>query len=72
MLKSLIENWEAFPKNSPGSLQTVIKKLKLIIIPKNERIIRVNEVAQEMFFIVKGFCKVIKADGLELATLKSG
>ena len=25
-----------------------------------------------MFFIVKGFCKVVKADGLELATLKSG
>ena len=25
-----------------------------------------------MFFIVKGFCKVIKADGFELATLKSG
>ena len=72
MLKTLIENWEAFPKNSPGTLQTVIKKLKLMIIPKNEHIIRVGEVAEEMFFIVKGFCKVVKVDGLELATLKQG
>ena len=43
-----------------------------MIIPKNERIIRAGEVAEEMFFIVKGFCKVIKEDGLELATLKQG
>lgn len=73
MLHTLILNWEAFPKNSGrGAMQTVIKKLKLMVIPKSEYVIRAGAVAEEMFFIVKGFCRVLTQDGKELALLKQG
>lgn len=43
LLHSLILNWEAFPKsNSQGAAQTVIKKLRLTVIPKNEYVIRIG------------------------------
>ena len=54
MLQNLLLNWEAFPKsNSHGAMQTVIKKLKLMVIPKNEYVIRVGQVADQMYFMVK-------------------
>ena len=73
MLQNLLLNWEAFPKsNSQGAMQTVIKKLKLMIIPKGEYVIRVGQVAEDMYFIVKGICRVLTDQGEELAILKQG
>ena len=43
-----------------------------MIIPKNEYIIRAGQVAEEMFFIVKGICRVYNADSVELANLRQG
>ena len=53
-------------------MQTVIKKLKLMIIPKGEYVIRVGQVAEDMYFIVKGICRVLSDQGEELAILKQG
>ena len=53
-------------------MQTVIKKLKLMIIPKGEYVIRVGQVAEDMYFIVKGICRVLTDQGEELAILKQG
>ena len=73
LLHNLILNWEAFPRyNSRGAMQTVIRKLRLQVIPKNEYVIRAGQLAEEMYFIVKGFCRVLNVDGSELAILKQG
>ena len=53
-------------------MQTVIQKLKLMVIPKGEYIIRVGQVAEEMYFMVKGICRVLNDQGEELAILKQG
>lgn len=72
LFKSLIENWEAFPKDNQGALATIIDKLELAVFPKGEYIIRAGELADEMYFIVSGYCKVVTEDGHELAVLKHG
>ena len=41
----------------------MIKKLKLTVIPKSEYIIRIGQMAEEMYFIVKGVCRVLSGDG---------
>ena len=53
-------------------LQTVIGKLKLQSVPRNEFVIRAGALAEEMYFIVKGCCRVQSAEGIELAVLKKG
>jgi len=73
ILASFILNWEAFPKNSSiGVVHTIIKKLKLQIVPRNEFVIRAGSLAEEMYFIVKGCCRVQSVEGIELAILKRG
>lgn len=42
------------------------------MFPKGEYIIRAGELADEMYFIVSGYCKVVTEDGHELAVLKHG
>lgn len=44
-------------------MQTVIQKLRLQVIPKGEYIIRAGQIAEDMYFIVKGFCRVFDQDG---------
>ena len=39
-------------------MQTLIKMLKLNLIPQHEYIIRFGQLAEDMYFIVKGICKV--------------
>ena len=51
-------------------MQTIIRKLSLQVIPKGEYLIRAGQVAEEMYFIVKGFCRVTTQEGTELAILK--
>lgn len=59
IFQNLLMKSEVFPKDDKGAISTIIKKLKLLIIPKNEYIIRKGEIAQEMYFIVKGQVKVL-------------
>lgn len=42
------------------------------IIPKNEYIIKFGEIAQDMYFIIKGGANVISSEGIHLAELKVG
>jgi len=49
-----------------------VKLLKIKVFPKGEYIVTVDELADEMYFIIKGLVKVTKADGQELAQLKQG
>jgi CRP-like cAMP-binding protein len=71
-MKALIENWEMFPKNSPGTLHTLIRKLKMVSYPKFEYIILKGEIADSMYFIVKGIVEVRSEEDEVIATLKHG
>ena len=71
-LKALIENWELFPKNSPGTLYSLIRKLKMVTYPKFEYVILKGEVADRMYFIVKGKVEVRNEENEVIATLKHG
>lgn len=50
----------------------MVRRLKLVVFPKGEFVIRCGEVANEMFFIVRGIVKVTSEGGIEFATLKQG
>jgi CRP-like cAMP-binding protein len=68
----LLEISEVFPKEDNGAISTIIQKLKMLIVPKNEYIIRKGEIANEMYFIVKGSVKVIDEQGNSIAVLDKG
>ena len=53
-------------------MSTFLRKLKLVVVPKNEYVIRVGQVAEEMYFIVRGICRVLSEQGEEFAILKQG
>ena len=55
-----------------GVISSIIHDLELRIIPQGELIIKYGEVAQEMYFIVKGQVNIISADGIHLATIGAG
>ena len=58
IFKGLVENWEAFPRDSLGTVDTVIRMLKLTVFPRHEYIITAGEIAEEMYFIVKGVVEI--------------
>jgi len=72
MFKGLVENASLFPKDDPGAIATVVKKLKIRIVPHGEFVIKQGEIASEMFFIVKGEVHVTQEDGIILAILHKG
>lgn len=51
---------------------SIISKLEIRIIPKNEYIVKYGEIARSMYFIVKGQVYVISDEGINLATLDKG
>ena len=72
IVKTLIENWEAFPHESPGTTETVISMLDIRVYPRYEYIITAGEVAEEMFFIIKGVVEIRSQSNDLIATLKQG
>jgi signal-transduction protein with cAMP-binding, CBS, and nucleotidyltransferase domain len=68
----LIENWEAFPHESQGTVQTVIRMLHMSVYPAYEYIITAGEIANEMYFIVKGVVEIRSTENEVLNTLKQG
>jgi cyclic nucleotide gated channel len=45
IFKGLMQNWEAFPSNSQGTVDHVIRMLKLVVYPRYEYIITAGEIA---------------------------
>jgi signal-transduction protein with cAMP-binding, CBS, and nucleotidyltransferase domain len=72
LFKNLIENWEAFPIESQGAIETVIRMLKLIVYPQYEYIITAGEVADEMYFIVQGVVEIRDTNNAVINTLRPG
>lgn len=42
---------------------SIIEELELLNFPENEYIVKIGEVADDMYFIVEGLCQVLAADG---------
>jgi len=42
------------------------------VYPKGEYIIRINEIAQEMYFIIQGKVSVVNAEGKSIFILNKG
>lgn len=72
IFKNLIENWEAFPRESQGTVETVIRMLHLVVYPAYEYIITAGEIAEEMYFIIKGVVEIRGKNNDILNTLKQG
>ena len=54
LFKELIESVKVFPKDDIGALSSLIQRLKLLIYPKDEYVIQMGEIAQDMYFIIHG------------------
>jgi CRP-like cAMP-binding protein len=67
----LIENVTIFPKEEKAALSALIYRLDLQLIPKGEYVIQEGEMADSMYFILRGKVSVIK-DDVVLATLEQG
>jgi len=52
----LIRTWEAISKENIGEVMSIIEQLELVTFPENEYIVKIGEVADEMYFIVDGLC----------------
>ena len=68
----LIRTWEAISKENIGEVMSIVEELELVTFPEHEYIVKIGEVADEMYFIVDGLCQVLSADGTQLAVLKQG
>ncbi len=65
----MIANCEVFPRESPGAIRTITKRLQRKLIPKEEFVIKQGELASDMYFIMKGEVRVVTESGVTLATL---
>ena len=72
LFQQLVESVALFPKDNPGALSTIIRKLKLWVIPKGEFILQEGELANEMYFILQGVVEIYNLDGILLAQLTEG
>lgn len=73
LFKNIIENWDVILDNQDnGVLSSIIQKLELRIIPQDELIIKYGEIAQEMYFIIKGQVNIISSEGIHLAEIGVG
>lgn len=51
---------------------SIVNELELVTFPENEFVVKIGEVANEMYFIVDGLCQVLSSDGTQIAVLKQG
>lgn len=58
-----------FPRENPGAIRSITRRLKRKLVPKDEFVIRQGELASDMYFIMKGEVRVVTATGVTLATL---
>lgn len=52
-----------------GMIKSVLERLERIMVPKDEFIIKQGELADEMFFIIRGEVQIISSENIIIATL---
>ena len=43
---------------------SIVNELELVTFPENEYVVKIGEVANEMYFIVDGLCQVLTAENV--------
>lgn len=71
LFNDLIKNVTLFPKDDKAAISALISRLELQLISEGEYVIRDGEIANCMYFILRGSVNVIK-NGVILATLEQG
>lgn len=71
LFSDLIKNVTLFPKDDKAAISALISRLNLQLISEGEYVIRDGEIADSMYFILRGTVNVIK-NGVVLATLEQG
>jgi len=61
-----------FPKDDMGATSSLIKRLKLVLYPAGEFVVRQGEIATDMYFIVNGEVHIYVEGGIKVASLTSG
>lgn len=60
-----------FQVNDHGAILSIIKRLKIFLLPKDEYVFKQGELAAEMYFIIEGEAVVLDEDGcIPVAILK--
>lgn len=71
LFKDLVNNITLFPKDDKSAIAALIWRLDLHLLSKEEYVIKDGEIADCMYFILRGKVEVSK-DGVTLATLEQG
>ena len=71
LFSDLIKNVTLFPKDDKAAISALISRLNLQLISEGEYVIRDGEIADRMYFILRGSVNVIKNEVI-LATLEQG
>ena len=71
LFSDLIKNVTLFPKDDKAAISALISRLNLQLISEGEYVIRDGEIADSMYFILRGSVNVIK-NKVILATLEQG
>jgi CRP-like cAMP-binding protein len=68
----MIKTYEPLKSESKGTIAMFIRKLRLIVYPSQEFIYTAGEVADEMYFIIKGVVEIRNEQDQVIAILKKG
>ena len=72
ILENLVMKAPVIPKNEQGPILSIVQVLSIKLYPENEFIIRKDEVADEMFFIIEGAIEIYNSEGESIARLTEG
>jgi len=64
--------WNPLKGESQGTIGLLVRKLQLLVYPSQEYIYTAGEIAEDMFFILKGVVEIRNTNGEVIAILKKG
>lgn len=68
----MVESVKIFPKDDIGALSSLVKRLRLVLYPKGEYVIKTGEIATDMYFIVNGMVCIYVGANIKVAELGKG
>lgn len=69
---SLLAKVDLFKTLSPESLAEIAAVTKQLNVGASQRVVKIGDVAREMFFVLSGTLSVVDAEGSELRVLQAG
>ena len=56
----MIKSWQPLKLECKGIINQFVRKFKLVVVPSQEYIYTADELAENMFFIIKGVAEIRK------------